>query len=78
MKMKNVILNIQYLLTKNDKSKYWLVKKLETDYRYVTKLMDNKTKSISFEMIGKLCSLLECTPNELFIFIEAEEELKED
>jgi len=64
--MQKATLNIQHLLTKNDKSKYWLVKKLETDYRYVTKLINNDTKSISFEMIGKLCELFECTPNDLF------------
>ena len=59
-------LNIKQLLSKNGNSKYWLVKKLETDYRFVTKLLENETKSISFQMIGKLCDIFECTPNELF------------
>ena len=59
-------LNIKKLMEEKDRSKYWLVKKLETDYRYVTKLIENETKSITFEMVGKLCTLLECTPNDLF------------
>ena len=67
-------LNIEHLLTKNNRSKYWLVKKLETDYRYITKLINNETKSISFEMISKLCDLFECTPNDLFIIKKNEKE----
>ena len=59
-------LNIKMLMEKKNKSKYWLVKKLETDYRYATKLIENETKSITFEMIGKLCVLFDCTPNDLF------------
>ena len=59
-------LNIQQLLDKNGRTKYWLVKKLETDYRFATKLLENETKSISFHMIGKLCHIFDCTPNELF------------
>ena len=69
-----VILNLNYLLSKHDRSKYWLVKKLETDYRYVTKLIENQTKSISFEMIGKLCNLFDCTPNELFTIQQHQQE----
>lgn len=61
-----VELNLQHLLDKNKKTKYWLVKKLETDYRFATKLLENETKSISFEMIGKLCMIFNCAPNELF------------
>jgi len=61
-----VELNIQQLLEKQGQSKYWLVKKLETDYRFATKLLENETKSITFQMIGKLCDIFDCTPNELF------------
>ena len=62
-----VELNIKKLMEEKNKTKYWLVKKLETDYRYVTKLIESETKSINFEMIGKLCTLFECTPNDLFV-----------
>ena len=62
-----VELNIQHLLDKKGETKYWLVKKLETDYTFAGKLLEGKTKSISFQMIGRLCDLLECTPGELFI-----------
>ena len=62
----NVELNVKQLLAERNKTKYWLVKKLETDYRFATKLLENETKSISFQMIGKLCEIFECTPNDLF------------
>jgi len=64
--MMEIELNVKQLLEKNNRTKYWLVKKLETDYRFATKLIDNGTKSITFQMIGKLCDIFECTPNELF------------
>jgi len=60
-------LNIKQLLEARNQTKYWLVKRLETDYRFATKLLENETKSITFEMIGKLCHIFDCTPNELFI-----------
>jgi len=65
-------LNVKHLLEKNDKTKYWLVKKLETDYRFATKLLENETKSITFQMIGKLCDIFDCTPNELFTIKKSE------
>ena len=58
-------LNIKQLMDKDNRTKYWLVKKLETDYRFVTKLIENETKSITFQMIGKLCDIFDCTPNDL-------------
>jgi len=67
-------LDIKHLLDKNNKTKYWLVKKLETDYRFATKLIENDTKSITFQMIGKLCSIFDCTPNDLFTIKKTEDE----
>ena len=67
-------LNIKYLLDKSDNTKYWLVKKLETDYRFATKLLENETKSITFQMMGKLCDIFDCTPNELFTIKKQNEE----
>jgi len=62
----NIELNIKHLLDKSGNTKYWLVKKLETDYRFATKLLENETKSITFQMMGKLCDIFNCTPNDLF------------
>ena len=63
-------LNIKHLMSINNRSKYWLTKKLATDSRFVTKLIENETTSISFEMIGKLCDIFDCTVDELIILKE--------
>jgi len=60
-------LNIKHLMAINGRTKYWLAKKLETDSRFATKLIENETRSISFEMIDKLCEIFDCTISELII-----------
>ena len=36
-------------------------------YQTVDAMMNNKTQGIRFETIEKLCKVLECTPNDLFV-----------
>ena len=40
------------------------------DYNTISNLYYDKTKSISFETLNKLCYALECTPNDLFLYVE--------
>jgi len=61
-----IYLNLKNLLKQNKKSKYWLVKKLESNYTVINNMLDNGTKGIRFETISKLCDIFNCTPNELF------------
>ena len=65
-------LNIKHLMDKSKITKYGLTKKLETDSRFVTKLIENRTTSISFPMIAKLCDIFDCTPSELIILKKSE------
>lgn len=60
-----VYLNIKALLRQKGKTKYWLVKNMESGYQSVSDMMDGKTTAIRFETIEKLCRILECTPNDL-------------
>lgn len=62
-----VHLNLKELLKRNGKSKYWLVKHLETNYTSLNKMLDNETTSISFATIDKLLKLFDCTIDELFV-----------
>jgi putative transcriptional regulator len=62
-----VYLNIEKLLEKKGKSKYWLVQKLNSNYTVINKMIDNKTTGVKFDTIEKLCEIFECTPNDLFI-----------
>lgn len=59
--------NIQNLLNKKGKTRYWLVKEMQTTYKTVNKLCDNTLTGLQLETIEKLCDILECSPNDLFI-----------
>ena len=61
-----VYLNINELLKKKGKSRYWLVQKMNSDYQTINAMADNETTGIKFNTIDKLCKILECTPNDLF------------
>ncbi|MCI5893251.1 MAG: helix-turn-helix transcriptional regulator [Clostridiales bacterium] len=37
-------------------------------YQNFNKMINNETKSIQYENIDAMCNILDCTPNELFIF----------
>ena len=67
-----VTLNVKKILKEKNKSKYWLFNKLNDmeniSYTNFNNLVENKTKSIKYKNIEKLCEILECTPNELFEF----------
>lgn len=63
-------LNALELLKKKGKTKYWLYKQLGMSYQNFNKMINNETKSIQYENIDAMCQLLECTPNDLFIFTD--------
>ena len=60
-------LNVMELLNQKDKTRYWLVKKMGTDYNSVNKICNNAVTSLHLETIEKLCKSLECEPSDLFV-----------
>ena len=60
-------LTVMELLNNKNRSKYWLVKQMQTDYNSVNKLWNNYVTSLHLETIEKLCKILECEPTDLFI-----------
>lgn len=58
------------LLKETGHTKYWLSKQLGTSWQNLTKMLNNETKSIRYEVIETLCQIFECTPNDLFAFDE--------
>jgi len=65
-----VQLNVNALLKKAGKSRYWLVKQLDTDYKSVNKLCNNQTAGIKFETLDRLKKTFQCDFNDLFIYVE--------
>lgn len=61
-----VKLNIDELLKKNKRSKYWLRQKMNITSRNLNKIIRGETNSISFRFIEEFCLYLNCTPDELF------------
>lgn len=60
-------MNVQNLLNEKGKTRYWLVKEMQTTYKTVNKLCDNTLTGLQLETIEKLCEILDCTPDDLFI-----------
>ncbi len=63
-------LDVLRLLEEQGKTKYWLYKQLGMSYQNFSKMVNNETKSIRYENIETMCLLLNCTPNDLFVFTE--------
>ena len=67
-----VKLDVKRLLKEQNKSKYWLFNQLNNrgniSYTNFNNLVENKTQSIKYSNIDKLCKILHCGPNDLFEF----------
>jgi putative transcriptional regulator len=59
-------LNVLTLLNENGKTKYWLYKRLGMSYQNFKKMFNNETASIKYDVLEKICDLLNCKPNDLF------------
>lgn len=60
-----MIITIDELLAKKNKTRYWLSKKINITYQNLCNLADNKTTSIKFDILENICLALECTPNDI-------------
>lgn len=68
-----VKLNALELLEKEGKTKYWLYKQLGMSYQNFNKMINNETKSIQYEMVDAMCNIFNCTPNDLLIFVDEDD-----
>ena len=65
-------MNVQKLLDEKKKTRYWLVKQMDSNYATINRLCDNESFSLYLETIEKLCTVLDCSPNDLFIIKKKE------
>lgn len=68
--------NIEELLKKNKRSKYWLCQNMNMTSRNLNRIIRGETTSISFKYIAEFCEYLNCTPGELLTFIPDAEALE--
>lgn len=65
-----VIVNINKLLLEKGKTKYWFAKMTGLGPQAVNNLVNNETSGIKFSTLELACKVLECTPNDIFLFVE--------
>lgn len=58
-------LNIEELLLRNNKTKYWLCQNMNVTSRNMNRIIRGETSSISFKYLEEFCRHLNCTPSEL-------------
>lgn len=61
-----IYLRVKEILEEQGKSKYWLVKKMERNYKVVSDMVEGETISVRFDTIDKLCKIFKCNPGDLF------------
>ena len=64
--------NIENLLRKHGKSKYWLCKNMNITYKNLNRIIKGNTSSISFKYIEDMCKYLDCEIGEL-MYVENDE-----
>ena len=59
-------INIENILKSQNKTMYWLAEETGISYPTIYNLSKNKTESIKFEIIEKICKALECGIEDIF------------
>ena len=67
-------INVVDLLKKRGKTKYWLCQQMNLTSRNLNRIIRGETTAISFKYIEEMCKYLDCTPGELILIIDADEE----
>ena len=60
-----VVFNIEELLKKKNKSKYWLCKNMNITSRNLNRIIYGETSSISFKYLEDFCKFLDCSLEDL-------------
>lgn len=60
-----VSFNIEKLLKKRNKSKYWLCQNMNITLYNLNRVIRGETTSISFKYLEEFCKYLDCTLDEL-------------
>jgi len=60
-------IQVKELLKKQKKTKYWFIKNMEGGYQSLTRMMENKTTSIRFDTLEKICKILDCEPGDIIV-----------
>lgn len=70
--------NVEELLKKNNRTKYWICQKMNITSRNINKLIRGETTSISFKYIEEFCKYLNCTPGELISIVDGKNDIEKN
>jgi putative transcriptional regulator len=63
-------------LEERGRSLYWLTKQIGTDYTTMHRFKSGKAGGVTFDMLGRICTALECTPCDLLVIEDDKSESK--
>ena len=69
-----IVNNLSTILGKKRITKAELSRMIGIRYETIHRIYHDKTKGIDFNTLDKLCWALQCTPSEIFEYVEAEQE----
>ncbi|MDD4564754.1 MAG: helix-turn-helix transcriptional regulator [Eubacteriales bacterium] len=58
-------ITIDDVLERKGLSRYWLAVEIDMRYHNLAKICNGKTRSMSFDVLERICRALQCTPNEI-------------
>jgi putative transcriptional regulator len=64
------------LLEERGRSLYWLTKQIGTDYTTMHRFKSGKARGVTFDMLGRICTALECTPGNLLVLADEKSDNK--
>jgi putative transcriptional regulator len=71
-----IYLQIQEMLTKNGKTKYWLTNKMGKSHQSISNLMKKDLSGIHFDTLEKLCNVFDCEIGEIIVIKKDDEKEK--
>lgn len=68
-----LIVKIDELLKKKNKTRYWLSKEIGMGYSNLMNLANGNTSSVKFNILEKICNKLDCKPGDLLVLKNEED-----
>ena len=62
-----IYVRVNEILKEKNKSKYWFIKNMEGGYQSLTRMMENKTTSIRFDTLEKMCDIFDCDISDVIV-----------
>lgn len=72
-----ICLQIQEMLIKNGKTKYWLTNKMGKSHQSISNLMKKDLSGIHFDTLEQLCRVFNCEIGEIIVIKKDDEKEKD-